>query len=570
MDAFQKMLARAMQQLRGLSISQRASIFMGGALVALALAWMTQWAAQPDMTPLLPQNLSGDELARITSGLDSMGEPYKTSGSQVLVRADANKPALLARLTQSEHMPADTSIGFAALIKESNPWVSQEENDRRWTVALQAELEKVLRQLNGVKAAHVLLNLHQRKGFSREAPTSSASVTLVMQGGDSVPKPLARAAARIVSGAVRGVPLRSVQVVDANGVAALDWEQDDPGATGAISQQRRDHERAYADKIRSQLAFDPRVRVNVQVELDLTTRASEVVTPTEPVDVFEDRKTETTTKSRPAGQPGVQPNVGLAAAGSARDENTSIESSKTERITGNRRTTESKPSGEVQSVFAAVNISYSYLAGVFRREGGGDKPTTEQIQQIFEREKARVLSQVAVLVKPQTEEQVRVDWYYDQLEEPVGTTSTAGSLDETFDLARQYGPQAGLGLLALISLTMMLRLSKRSGASESFGMELGLPKEAIEAARKAAQDVAQVAAQQKANRAQGRDDDGLMQFETAQPIGRAAGMDGVLEAREVDERTIQISKMIDQLGEMISGDREAVAGVLEHWARAKE
>ncbi|QOJ14271.1 MAG: hypothetical protein HRU75_06310 [Planctomycetia bacterium] len=574
MEALQKAITAAIAQLRDLSVSQRAAIFLGGAFAAVALAWMVQWAARPEMVPLMPQSLTTEEVARIAGGLSLMNEPHEAGTSQVMVRAEANKPAILAQLQQLDRLPADTSVSFDALVKESNPWVSQEENDRRWTVALQREIELVLRQLSGVKAARVFLNLHQRRSFSRETPASTASVTLIMQGGEPVSRSLARAAARLVSGAVRGLPIRNVQVVDGNGVSALEWENEDAAGGAGLAMQRREQERLLAEKIRSQLAFDPRVRVSVQVDLDLTSRSSETVTPTDPVDVFEDRRTESSARSRPSGQPGVQPNVGLSAGGGARDENSTVESTKTERIAGNRRTSESKPSGEIQSVSAAVNISHSYLAGVFRRQNptATEPPTAEQIAQVFDKERPRVLSQVAVLVKPATEEQVRVDWYYDQVDE-VAEAAAAADSASMLDTASRYAPQAALGLLALISLGVMFRLSRRSAAGEAFGIELGLPKEAIDAARQAAQDVGAAAAaarQQREEEEAIEPGERLPQYQTAQPVGRAAGTDGVLEAREVDERTIQIGKMVDQLGQMIKNDKDSVAAALEQWVRRRD
>lgn len=577
MDALQKILQQALERLRTLTISQRAAIFLGAALIAVAVGWLTQWAAQPDMTALMPQNLTAEEIANISSGLDTMNVQHKTVGQQVMVRADANKAALIAQLHQMDRMPSDTSVSFESLIKDSNPWISEGDNERRWTVALQLELQRIIGQLNSVKSARVLLNLHSRRGFTRETPPATASVTLVMQGGSSVSRQLARAAANIVAGAVRGLSAKNVQVVDSNGVSVLEGETDDPGSSSAIALQRREHERAIAEKIRSQLAFDPRVRVNVQVELDLTTRSTETTTPTEAVDIFEDRKTESSTKTRPSGQPGVQPNVGLSAGGAGRDENQTTESSKTERVAGNKRTTESKPSGEITTVFAAVNVSSSYLASVFRRDNAAaDKVTSEQLQQVFDKEKPRILSQVAVLVKPAAEEQVRVDWYYDQGEEAAAAVAASAGVDSVLDLAKQYGPHAGLGLLAIFSLGLMLRLSKRASTVESIGLELGLPKEAIEAAKQAARDVEGVTvtsggrAVSKVAAAAAAIEESLPQFEAAQPVARAAGTDGVLEAREVDERTIQIGKMVDQLGDMITADKEAVASVLEQWIRRSD
>lgn len=582
MEALQKTLARAAAQLKDMTLSQRLAILLGAVLVAGALVWMVQWAARPELVPLLEQNLAAEEVAKIRAGLDAMGQTYEVRGSRIFVNPDANRSAVLAQLQQQDQMPADTSSGFRALVKESNPWLSQEENERRWTVAIQSELEAVLRQFRGVRQARVFLNLSSRsRGFSREQPAASASVTLIMAGGEPVPRPLAQAAARLVSGAVRGLPLKAVQVVDGSGASALDWEAEDSSGPGGLHQMRRDFERQIADKIRSQLAFDPKVRVNVQVELDLATRKTDSTTPTDPVDISEERSSEQKTRAARAAQPGVQPNTGLAvSAGGGGDESTTIETSKTEKLAGQTTKSELKPSGEIQSVLAAINVSYSYLEGVFKRQNpDAQRVTVEQIESTFEKEKTRITGQVKMLVKPQADEQVRVDWYYDVSDEPAA--ATPGGLDSTLAMAQKYAPHAGLAALALVSLGLMFRMARHNNRGESFGLELGLPKEAIEAARKASEDVAGVVRQKAAAagaavKAPGgvavpiNADPALIQYSAPSPVGQAAGMEGVLEAREVDERTVQVNKMVNQLEALADGETDAIAALIEQWVRRSE
>ncbi|MBK9120306.1 MAG: hypothetical protein IPM18_11995 [Phycisphaerales bacterium] len=184
MAALQKRLSEILTRLRDVNTSQKVALFLGGLLVAVALIWMVQWAAAPEMVPLIDQGLAAEDLALVRSGLDALGEHYEIRGDRILVRAARNRAALYAQLQQQEKLPSDTSVGFAALIKESDPWISSEESRRRWTFALQGELERVLRELNGVRNARVLLNYGtQKRVFARTAPPSSASVAADHAGG---------------------------------------------------------------------------------------------------------------------------------------------------------------------------------------------------------------------------------------------------------------------------------------------------------------------------------------------------------------------------------------------------
>lgn len=571
MESLQALLARVAGQLRDLNRSQRIAIVLGGLLVAVSLVWLLQWAATPEMVPLLDQELEPEELARVQQGLELSGQPFKLVGRKVMVRADANRQVLLAQLQQNDSLPADTSVGFSALVKESNPWISQAEHERRWSVALKNEIERVLRQFAGVKSAHVFLPMTTgRPRFARREAPAKASVTLVMQGGQPVTRELALAAARLVSGAVRGLPLRNVEVLDGNGVSALDWESETSGIT-ALDRLRRKHEQDIRAKILSQLP-DPKALVQVQVELELTNKASETETPSRPVEVAVDTTSEETTRAQPGGEPGVKPNVAVVPSAATPTERTVKETSKTELRPGIKRTTESTPPGGIKQIWAAVSISRSYLEGIYRQANPeADPPTRDQIAQIFEQEKAQLIRQLTKLVKPQDPQQVDVAWYTDVPFE-VEPAAGASTLDETLSLVRRYGPQSGLALLAFLSLGLMLRMGRKTDAGESFGLEIGLPKEAIEAAQQAAKDVASAVRQGgvRPGPAEAEAGEGVILDTGATPIGQAAITEGVLVAQEVDEKTVQTNKMLQQVSQVVESDAENAAALLEQWIRRSD
>src|SRR5262245_15389606 len=107
-----KNLGDISKQLSNLTLSQKLAVLFATLLVTASLVWMGQWAASPEMTPLLSMDLSAEDIARVRSGLVAIGEPHKVEGSHVLVSGNANKAALLAQLEQMDKMPSDTSLGF--------------------------------------------------------------------------------------------------------------------------------------------------------------------------------------------------------------------------------------------------------------------------------------------------------------------------------------------------------------------------------------------------------------------------------------------------------------------------
>ncbi len=576
MGALQKEIAKVLSRLRDVNVSQRIALLLGGVLVAVSLIWLAQWAATPDMVPLLDQDLDPEELALVQSGLEAAGQKHEVRGARVFVPAGANRHAIYAQLQQREKLPADTSVGFAALIKESDPWISGAENTRRWIYAQQKELEYVLRQFQGVKAARVFLNLNTGAvRFTRQEPPKSASVTLIMKHGEGVPRSLALAVARLVSGAVEGLPVHNVQVVDAAGRLAIDWNNEQDVAT-QLDRKVVQQEQRYLHKIRQILA-DPKALVSVQVELNMTSSNTETEQPLKGVPTLERSTREQTARGRRADQPGVQPNVGITAGSGALEEMHEKDTSDTEMQVGMARKIEATPAGDVEMVTAAISLSYSYLESVFRRTHPDIEAVTDgDVEQAFQQERTRLMGQVVRLVKPQEEKNVDISRYYDLAAAPVAA-GPSGALDQGLDLLRSYGAQSGLGLLALVSLGLMLRMARRSDEGESFGLELGLPEEAIEAARQAASDVSTVAirAAARPGGSPGAGPGGM----SSVPVGVAdvtaaventAMAEGMLVAREVDAGTVQTQKMLDQVAEAVDGNAEEVSTLVEHWMQRNE
>lgn len=581
MASIQTALQNATRQLSDLTLSQKLAIGMGLVMAVGAIILLGQWSATSELVPLLKQPLTTDDIAHITEGLDAAGETYKIQNNQVLVSSSANRPQLIAQLHQAGRMPADTSLGFSAMIKESNPWLSQEENNRRWVLAMKSELETVLKQFAGVRAASVFLNINSAgPRFSRNRADSTASVSLTMASGEPVSRNLGLAAARLVAGAVQGLPLHNVEVVDGNGVGVQLWDDEEGGAEG-IHRRQRDMEQQIARKIRDQLNFDRHIRVNVQVEMDLTARENNATILSDPVETSRETKTDRTARNRKGAQPGVEANVGLAASATdAGGDSSTTEQTNITQQPGSTTTRESTPAGSVKSIFAAVNISRGFIESVLKRKlGDTAKLTEKQITDEFELQKTMIVSQVTMLVKPQKAQQVSVNWYYDAPEpEPP---ATASSVDTSMKVAGKYAAPAGLGALALIALALTLRMAKRREDGESFGLELGLPKHAIEAARKAAADLNSYRPAARggpggavaggggglASGGGGADLGSLMSGGTANaiPIPMSQADEGIMVAQEVDSNTAQIGRMIEQIGQAAEQDADVVATLIEKW-----
>jgi len=573
MASVQETLTRGLKQLGDLNTSQRIAIALGVILVVGSLASLVWWAASPELTPLLAQNLSPEDLALVTAGLDALGVEYTLNGAQVLIPRAANRASIVAQLQQAEKFPRDFSLSFAHLMRDSSPWLSQKEAERRWTVALKGELEAVLREYDDVKKAHVFLSLPPSGAtFSREAPRASASVTLWTRSGEPVSRTLAIAAARHVSGAVAGLNASAVQVTDGTSSAALDWQSEAIGEAGDLLQHQKRHEQELRDKLHNVISPIEGIRIEVQVTIDPRKRAKSETVVSEGA-IIERQATSTETKRGVAAdQPGVQANVGQSVSvGGAQD--TSKSTTSEERNQPSVATSQEEVSpGDVVSSSAAINVPYSYLVSIFKTKNpdAAAAPDSGEIEGVFAELKTRYVSLTRTLLKPPEESQIAVDWYYDQAisAEPA----EASAVDASFELAERFGPAAGLGLLAVVSLMLMLRMARKSDGGEAFGIELGLPEEAIEAARQAAADLGSVRSASAARRgAVGAS--GEILLDSGEPAGVefpvGVASQATLEGQEVDEDIVRVSNMIDQIAEIVGRDEDGVSAVIERMIRER-
>ncbi|MBN2445920.1 MAG: hypothetical protein JXO22_04305 [Phycisphaerae bacterium] len=576
MESLKKVIAQVVSQMRGMGLSQRLVLLLGAVLVAGSVIWMGQWAAQPEMVPLLAQDLETSELASVQTGLETLGEKFSVIGSRIFVSAGADRQSILARLQQDNKLPADTSIGFAALVQESNPWISQEENQRRWTVALQSELVRVLETFDGVKSASVFLNINSKRTLvSRNPVASTASVTLTMEGGEAVSRQLAMSVARMVAGAISGLKPADVAVVDSAGRRPWVPEEEADGSASQLYRDQLQRERTIATQIRAQLP-DPNARVAVRVGLNHTARRMTSDEPVEGVATEIETTSDTVTSGYAAQEPGVRPNTGTGmVGGGAMNQNSEQETSRTKLVPGRITKEESTPSGDIEEIFASIYLSDLYLTTIYRKANPeAAEPTPEQLGEIFDQQEPRVRRQVRMLVTGQGEnvedENIAVDWYY-QVPDMVPVVA-AGALDEAVGWAKRYGPQSGLALLALASLGLMLRMARRGdvGAGESFGLEIGLPQDAIEAAQRAADDVQNVA-ESVSRRPPGQKGGGTGPMSSAlagAPQSEAG--EGLLVAKEVDESTVQTQKMVEHVAKFVEKDAETVANLIERWVRSDD
>lgn len=295
-------------------------------LVFIALLLLPRLFA-PRMVPLFT-GLSPEEAAQVVELLQEKQVRYELAAGGTAILVPANKVYELRLEVAGAGLPGDSVVGFE-LLNQTNLGLTDFERRARYNWALQGELTRTIKKLEGVDDARVHLVIPQSSVFVREEQPPSASVFLKLRPGYSLSPVQVRAIVTLVSRSVPGLKEKDVAVVDQNGrllSSGLDsLAAPDSGLSTVAASERlaltRQFERETEERIRSMLEQvfglgQAVVRVSAVLDFDLREERQEQFSPASGSDRglvrSEQVETEISSSSLEAGAagvPGISSNV---------------------------------------------------------------------------------------------------------------------------------------------------------------------------------------------------------------------------------------------------------------------
>lgn len=553
MDMIKHIIARINTQMADLTASQRLAIGMCVILIVGSFLWLLQWSGEPDFVRLLEEPMTTAQIAAVRQQLPKGS--YKIVGDAIWVHP-GDRHELFWDLQNAGALPADTSITFSKLIDDDSPFRPESENHFRRRVALQNELAKVIASSRLISATEVFITDTSDRRINAPNVVPTASIKVTMAAGYALDQGVVRACASLVAGAVPGLLVHNITVVD--GATMRPFTIPNPEDAFAQNQlgEKKKYEEHIQKKILEQLSYIPGVRVSVSVQLDATRKRIREIAYAKPAVAEEKTESTETQTGGPSGEAGVGPNVGQSLAGAPAGGRDTSETSSTrfqDQQLAKEVTTQQGAFAVVRTT-ASIGIPYSYVQGVLTKLNGADPPPTPaQIDKQFESEKTRVSNAVKTIVMAGGDEDVTVDLYPDLA--PAMTMLADGTLavgagavaeDKYLALAERYGPQVMLAGLAVVALIMLSRLAKKSFRDAE-----------AQRSRRQAQ------ATQKPE-----EGDEVFTADVG-AVGMATpSHEGTLQAREVDEDLIRAAELTGQVSQLVNEDPSAVANMLRRWTEA--
>lgn len=557
MESLKRLIARLNTYMSDLTASQRLAIGLCVVIIVGSFMWLVRWSVEPEYVRLIEEPMTTEQLAAARKALPVGG--YIIRGEHIFVPA-AERHEMFWQLQDADALPADTHITFERLIEDDSPFRPESENSFRRRIALQNELAKVIASSRKVKSADVFITDVRDRRINAPNTQPTGSITLTMSSGQKLDQSTVTACAEIVAGAVPGLDAHNVKVIDGATMRPFTVPDPEDAASAGLLAEEKKKEDHLTRKIESQLSYIPGVRISVSVELDAARRQTRTLDYAEP-QVAEETTLNTDIKTGTgSGEPGVGPNVGqsltMGATGQSDTKDESTTKYQDQRLT--QETTTQEFPFALKRATATIGIPRSYIVGSLQSlSGSEDEPDAERITAELAAVADRVRQTVKTIIMARRDEDVAVDMYTGMTpavtfrsdgtavlaSSPADTTVSAS---DVVTLLKDYGPQAGLALMALAAMLMTGRIARKSSAEVSRGL----------GARLAAAAVPETTGDEALNVPGG-------------PVGMAEPTFGSsLEGREVDEATLRSEEMTRQVARLVNENPEGVAELVRRWADA--
>jgi len=353
--------------LQRFGIGRLAAIVGVSAGVAAALfALVMHVGAEPEA--LLYSNLDLKEASSISQALDQAGIKYEAKGDGSTIMVPRDKVASTRLMLASKGLPTSGSVGYEIFDNQSALGQTDFVQNLNRQRALEGELARTIRSLDGVTFARVQLVLPKHELFQNDDAQPSASVVVGVEGREPSADQV-HALQNLVAGAVPNLKPDKVTIVDQN--ARLLGGGDGDSAAGQAADDARTE---IEDRIRRQVkelvegVVGPgraRVQVTADVDMSQVTTQEEKFDPDGQVARSTQSIEETNKQNQPqaSGQAGATANIpgtpGAPSSGPSSSNNTS-DSGRTEETTNyeisKTTTTTIAPPGTVKRLSVAVAV----------------------------------------------------------------------------------------------------------------------------------------------------------------------------------------------------------------------
>lgn len=270
-ERIQKLTKDVSEKWQGLTKQQQMRLALGIIGLIFAIGATIFIITRPKMVPLYTNENFGT-ISEVEEILNDAGIRNNVirNGRGIEVREEDYATARLEVEGRSDIF-SDDSFLLADMLENTN--MSTSENTRREMsrAAQQGEIEIMLKQLDGIDDARVLLNIPDGSlRFLTEGPPPTATVFLTTS--TTIDNQRALAIANSVAGAVEGLTIENINIMNQNAQTIFDGSATDDGNSNVdldLERQRRNQIEYTAFQLLSPMFDDVRIMANIVLNQDV-------------------------------------------------------------------------------------------------------------------------------------------------------------------------------------------------------------------------------------------------------------------------------------------------------------
>ena len=206
-----------MEGLRALGVGRLVALAAVGLGMLVMLGLLALRGGTPAQQALLYGDLDLREASQIAEALDRAHIAHQELGGGDRITVSSADVARARLLLAKDGLPSGGSIGYEIFDRGDAMTSSQFQQDINETRAMEGELARSIRMLQGVRGARVHLVLPKRQPFSREVQQAGASVMLTMAGAARLDQQGVQAVLNLVAAAVPGLKPQGIAIIDSRG-----------------------------------------------------------------------------------------------------------------------------------------------------------------------------------------------------------------------------------------------------------------------------------------------------------------------------------------------------------------
>ncbi len=448
------------QQIRNLGPARLAA--MGGVavgLIAFIIFFATRFSAAP--MELLYGNLSATDSREITKQLELSGIPFKNGGTNNAEIMVPTEQVTSVRMQMAElGLPSGGTVGYEVFDNMDSLSATNFMQNVNLVRALEGELGRTIKAIEGIQNARVHLVMSQREMFTRETQEPTASVYIKMKSGRLAENQV-KAVQHLIAAAVPKLKPTNISIVDERGtLLSRSYENDAQQVSAQQEEARTNLEHRLAQSITSlvESSLGPgKVRAEVRAEMDFdkVVTAEEAYDPNQQVQRSSVTVTEknTSQESQPKdvsvanNLPDAQANSG---AGQARTSEDRTEETVNYEI-GKKTINSVREASYVKRLSVAVLVD-----GTYTTPEGGERTYAALPEETMSKIEALVKSSIGFDGKRGDEVQV-VNMPFTNMDDLMGNEKVFNLLGFTKEEIMRIAEGLGVAIVAVLVILLVVR-----------------------------------------------------------------------------------------------------------------